>query len=96
MGALCPQSSKLQRLGGKIHSPPADIPNIGRYAVVADPQGAIFNLFYDQWHCLGWKVQQSRGDRRAVLNFRSCPSLLAPMIAHGIYNTAVFVYQLRM
>jgi predicted enzyme related to lactoylglutathione lyase len=41
-------ASKLQRLGGKIHSPPADIPNVGRFAVAADPRGALFNLFKPQ------------------------------------------------
>ena len=38
-------ASKVRSLGGKILVPPADIPNVGRFAVVADPQGAIFNLF---------------------------------------------------
>jgi predicted enzyme related to lactoylglutathione lyase len=38
-------AAKVERLGGKIHRGPADIPNVGRFAVVADPQGAIFNLF---------------------------------------------------
>jgi uncharacterized protein len=28
-----------------VHVPPTDIPNIGRFAMVADPQGAVFNLF---------------------------------------------------
>jgi predicted enzyme related to lactoylglutathione lyase len=38
-------ASKLERLGGKIHRAPTDIPNVGRFAAVADPQGAMFNLF---------------------------------------------------
>jgi uncharacterized protein len=38
-------AAKLQELGGKIHMPPSDIPNVGRFAVVADGQGAMFNLF---------------------------------------------------
>jgi predicted enzyme related to lactoylglutathione lyase len=38
-------ASKVQSLGGKIYAAPADIPNVGRFAVVADPQGAMFNLF---------------------------------------------------
>jgi uncharacterized protein len=38
-------ASKVPRLGGKIHAPPTDIPNVGRFAVAADPQGAAFNLF---------------------------------------------------
>jgi predicted enzyme related to lactoylglutathione lyase len=28
-----------------VHVPPTDIPNIGRFAMVADPQGVAFNLF---------------------------------------------------
>ena len=28
--------------GGAIHMPPQDIPNVGRFAFVADPQGALF------------------------------------------------------
>jgi predicted enzyme related to lactoylglutathione lyase len=31
--------------GGVIHRPAADIPNIGRFAIVGDPQGAAFALF---------------------------------------------------
>jgi predicted enzyme related to lactoylglutathione lyase len=38
-------ASKVRSLGGKIYAAPADIPNVGRFAVVADPQGASFNLF---------------------------------------------------
>ncbi len=29
-------------LGGTVHVPPADIPNTGRFAILADPQGATF------------------------------------------------------
>jgi uncharacterized protein len=36
---------RLERAGGKIHRPSEDIPGVGRFAVVADPQGAIFVLF---------------------------------------------------
>jgi hypothetical protein len=31
-------------LGGQVLNPPMDIPGIGRFAVVADPQGAIFSV----------------------------------------------------
>ena len=31
--------------GGTIHRPPTDIPGVGRFAVVADPQGAVYVLF---------------------------------------------------
>jgi predicted enzyme related to lactoylglutathione lyase len=32
-------------LGATIKMPPADIPTVGRYAVMADPQGAVFGLY---------------------------------------------------
>jgi uncharacterized protein len=38
-------AAKAQRLGGKIIAAPTDIPNVGRFAVVTDPQGAAVNLF---------------------------------------------------
>jgi predicted enzyme related to lactoylglutathione lyase len=38
-------AAKVQKLGGTILKAPADIPNVGRFAVVSDPQGAAFNLF---------------------------------------------------
>jgi predicted enzyme related to lactoylglutathione lyase len=38
-------SKQVVSLGGKVHRPPADIPTVGRFCVVADPQGAAFVLF---------------------------------------------------
>jgi uncharacterized protein len=38
---------KLTASGGKIYKEPADIPGVGRFAVVADPDGAVFMLFRD-------------------------------------------------
>ncbi len=35
------------RAGGTVHVPPTDIPGVGRFAVVADPQGAFFSPFTD-------------------------------------------------
>ncbi len=34
-------------LGGQVCMPPMDIPGVGRFAVVADPQGAVIALFGD-------------------------------------------------
>jgi predicted enzyme related to lactoylglutathione lyase len=34
-----------EKLGGRILKPAADIPNVGRFAVLSDPQGAAFALF---------------------------------------------------
>ena len=38
---------KLTAAGGKVYKEPADIPGVGRFAVVADPDGAAFMLFRD-------------------------------------------------
>jgi len=38
-------AAAAERLGGKILKPPADIPGVGRFAVLADPQGAAFAVF---------------------------------------------------
>jgi uncharacterized protein len=38
---------KLKGAGGRALRPPMDIPNIGRFAIVSDPQGAAFALFRD-------------------------------------------------
>ncbi|MBL9076218.1 MAG: VOC family protein [Planctomycetes bacterium] len=37
--------NKVQTLGGAVCVPPTDIPATGRFAVVADPQGAYVSLF---------------------------------------------------
>lgn len=36
---------RVTKAGGKVHVPPTDIPDIGRFAMVADPQGVVFSLF---------------------------------------------------
>lgn len=37
--------SKVQELGGSVMVGPMDIPDVGRFAVVGDPQGAFFAVF---------------------------------------------------
>jgi predicted enzyme related to lactoylglutathione lyase len=39
---------EVTNAGGKIHHGPADIPGVGRFAVFADPQGAVLVLFKPQ------------------------------------------------
>lgn len=39
------KAAELAQAGGSIHKAPQDIPAIGRFAVVADPQAAVFMLF---------------------------------------------------
>jgi uncharacterized protein len=34
----------VKEAGGTVHRPPTDIPEVGRFSVVADPQGAMFML----------------------------------------------------
>ena len=36
---------KAASLGGKVMQPPADIPGTGRFAVLQDPQGAVFGVY---------------------------------------------------
>ena len=38
-------TAKLKDMGGSVIRPPEDIPGVGRFSVVADPQGAVFELF---------------------------------------------------
>jgi predicted enzyme related to lactoylglutathione lyase len=37
-------AAKATSLGGKVCMPPMDIPNTGRFAMVQDPQGAMFSI----------------------------------------------------
>ncbi|HTI02434.1 MAG TPA: VOC family protein [Acidisoma sp.] len=39
------KAKEIETAGGSIHKAPEDIPSIGRFAVVSDPQGAVFMLF---------------------------------------------------
>lgn len=38
-------TERVRQAGGAVHRAPEDIPGVGRFAVVADPQGAVFCLF---------------------------------------------------
>ena len=38
------RATRAGQLGGKVCVPPTDIPNVGRFSVIADPQGAAFSL----------------------------------------------------
>jgi predicted enzyme related to lactoylglutathione lyase len=38
-------AERLKAAGGTVHKPAEDIPGVGRFAIVADPQGARFVLF---------------------------------------------------
>lgn len=36
---------QAEKLGGRTYAPPMDIPNVGRFAILGDPQGATFAVF---------------------------------------------------
>jgi uncharacterized protein len=36
--------AKASSLGAKVFVPPTDIPKTGRFSVLQDPQGAVFNV----------------------------------------------------
>lgn len=38
-------AARAKKLGGKVYKEPTDIPEVGRFAVIADPQGATFSIF---------------------------------------------------
>jgi len=38
-------AAKAQKLGGNVIVPPADIPNVGRFAIMIDPTGAGVGIF---------------------------------------------------
>lgn len=38
-------ASLAKKLGGKVYKEPSDIPTVGRFAVIADPQGAAIAIF---------------------------------------------------
>jgi predicted enzyme related to lactoylglutathione lyase len=38
-------AAKAATLGGSIMAPPTDIPGMGRFAVLVDPQGAVFSVY---------------------------------------------------
>lgn len=38
-------AAQTKKLGGAVYMEPMDIPNVGRYAVIADPQGAALSIF---------------------------------------------------
>lgn len=38
-------AAKVRKLGGKVHKEPTDIPTVGRFAVIGDPQGASLSVF---------------------------------------------------
>jgi predicted enzyme related to lactoylglutathione lyase len=71
---------KVEQAGGTLKYGPEDIPNVGRFAVVADPGGAVFYLFHGQGEAplpsmmspgtVGWHELRAR-DHDAAFGFYS-------------------------
>ena len=38
-------ATKAKQLGGNVLVPPKDIPDMGRFSVLQDPQGGVFAVF---------------------------------------------------
>lgn len=38
-------AEQATKLGGRVHHPPFDVPKVGRMAILADPQGAVFAIY---------------------------------------------------
>ena len=37
-------AERATELGGQVKVPPTDIPKVGRFSVIQDPQGAVFSI----------------------------------------------------
>ena len=49
-------------LGGRVLHPPSDIPTVGRYAVIADPQGASIAIFTPEGQAPGHEGAPTQGE----------------------------------
>ena len=56
-------AARVKAAGGAIHRAPEDIPGVGRFAVAADPHGAVFILF---------KARATRSPRRRPRDAGPC------------------------
>ena len=72
-------AKQAESLGGKIVTPPTDIPTVGRFSIIADPHGAFISLFKGSGSgpAMPTEVTNGRfswhelmaGDREAALDF---------------------------
>jgi len=54
--------AKLQALGGQVHRPAFEVPDVGRVAIVADPTGATFALYQPSGQAPGHGETSSPGE----------------------------------
>lgn len=55
-------AARAQELGGTVHHGPADIPEVGRFAIIADPQGAVLAAFKGTQEMEGGDSEPESGD----------------------------------
>ncbi len=95
-------ADRVRQAGGAVHRPAADIAGVGRFAVVADPQGAMFMLFRGSGSPapqlapntpggVGWHELHTTDSRAALAFYQELfgwtPSYAHDMGAMGLYQT---------
>jgi predicted enzyme related to lactoylglutathione lyase len=55
-------TAKAQSLGGHVYVEPQEIPNVGSFAVLADPQGAVFAVFTPKEEMPGQDEPPGKGE----------------------------------
>jgi predicted enzyme related to lactoylglutathione lyase len=76
------------RLGGRVQTAPADLPNGGRYAVIVDPQGATFGV-----HASATPPQPETAPKAGEFSWHELATSVAPGAAFGFYS-ALFDWDL--
>jgi predicted enzyme related to lactoylglutathione lyase len=76
------------RLGGRVQTAPADLPNGGRYAVIVDPQGAAFGV-----HGSSTAPQPESAPETGEFSWHELATSVAPGAAFGFY-AALFDWDL--
>jgi len=76
------------RLGGRVQTAPAALPNGGRYAVLVDPQGATFGV-----HASTTAPQPEAAPRAGEFSWHELATTTAPNVAFGFY-AALFDWDL--
>jgi predicted enzyme related to lactoylglutathione lyase len=75
------------RLGGRVQTPPTDIPSGGRYALIVDPQGATFGIHASAAH------QPETAPGAGEFSWHELATNVAPGAAFGFY-AALFDWDL--
>lgn len=76
------------RLGGRVQTAPAALPNGGRYAVLVDPQGASFGV-----HASATAPQPEAAPKAGEFSWHELATTTAPNVAFGFY-AALFDWDL--